>query len=976
MIMNRLLKILATGIFLSVFLTTDGLFASPGGPNRLFDVNTIISEQDITYSFELSKKPFFSLESSADQRLVLSFTQIENPDELNTKIEKLPFIHINTTGESKNTSFILAPDNIYGKIECCWLNKRSVFTINIKFNPDEEKKGKADTQPDIKDIRFGFKENGTRMVIGADNKPGWSIKYSDNNNVLLLLDAASDNINTKTYYSDKWLRQVEIKAQYDKTSELSMSLQTDPDQISIFWMPVGNRLVLDLFQDPDNQMTALLSGEKEVESRNRISKDTAEERTENEYKNIARMKIEKEVEPGDSSLEKEETKKKPAVTVPEIALDIKPALKSRLPESDGIEVDVENLSPEEAFLYGRIRQAKEINDYDMGITLSSQFLNEFKESRLCEVVSFWRADFYYDQWEKGARELGEKVILAYKYAIERFENSRNIQLSYIKMAKVASGMDDGYGALGYLGNVIIKKDPDFMPLAYLTRGKVFLQINQPEKAILDFKILLKDYENSQYGMEANLWLGNYYHQIGLYEEAEKSFNEIAQKYPGLYLEYPDFILLNAMNYIYLKKYDEARDYLFRAVNLGGQKEPLDMLLSRIGDTYHNQDNDKEAEKYYRMVIDYYPASEGASISKLRLAEFFSDITILDDISSDSTTGEAIGELAMLEKAYQLYEGKQYVEAIKTLKDIVEKPVQTETRKDAKRLYILSIEKEIERLKDSNLYKDLVYLFEENRNSINKRIDPKVLLSVAEAYNKLGRQREAVSVYSQIKLYDLNQEKRGDYIYGLAEDYIFLGDRNKAVTLLEKGRNEKIAQQDLQKINLLLADMYKLNGRNNDAEKLYNQVIENMNDLPAEDAARAYLNLGLTFKARKQYSDARNALNHSITIGIEKKISSSVLRSAYTELGNVLYSEGKHKQAAKAFEKGFEIGIDTEEPEYWDIRFRQAMAYLKTGEDSKAETLFNDISEGDANEILQQRAQLKLGSLVLARQLKILSMGQK
>jgi tetratricopeptide (TPR) repeat protein len=607
--------------------------------------------------------------------------------------------------------------------------------------------------------------------------------------------------------------------------------------MGIFWMSVGNMLVLDLFQSPDNRLTDLLSDENNSKNKESVKKDTSNKNAENDFKSIIRMKIKKEEDSPPSTSEKENTEKKAAVIGTDLATDIKPVLKSTLPDSSDIEVDVEKLSPEEAFLYGRIKQAKEINDYDMGIMLANQFLNDFKESGLCEVISFWRADFYYDQWEKGAKELGEEVLRSYKYAINRFENSSNVQLSYIKMAKVASGQDDGYKALGYLGNVIIKKDPDFMPLAYLTRGKIFLQLNQPEKAIKDFKILLQDYENTRYGVEANLWLGNYYHQIGLYEEAEKRLNEIDKRYPGLYLEYPEFISLNAMNNLYLKKYNEARDYLFKAVNIGGQQEPIDMLLSRIGDTYHNQENDKEAEKYYRMVIDYYPESEGASISKLRLAEYFSDITMLDDLSSDDKTNEAIGELAMLEKAYQLYENKQYAEAIDTLKDIVDKPVQTETRKDAKRLYAHSIEKEMERLKDANLYKDLVYLYEENTISIANRISPETLLTVAEAYKKLGRQSESVSAYRQIKPYDLNQDRRGDYISGLAENYISLGDRNKAISFLEKGKNEKLNQLDQQKVNLLLADIYKLDGRNEDAEKLYSQVIENIKGLPPEELQR-------------------------------------------------------------------------------------------------------------------------------------------
>jgi hypothetical protein len=525
--MKKLCNILIAGIFLSVFLVTDSISANLTGANRLFDVNTFISEQGITYSFEMSEKPLFSLEPYAGKKLALSFTNTDKPDELRTKIEKISFIYLNTTGESQNAGFILVPDNPYGKIECAWIDNRSEFVLNMIFDlEDEKKEDNNNPHPAIKDIRFGFKENGARMVIGTDKKPQWTIKYSNNSSMLLAINATSENIKTKTYYSDKWLRQIDIKEQYDKSSELSMNLQSDPNQMSIFWMSVGNRLVLDLFQNPDDQITALISGKNTLKSRNVIIKDNIEKKTENDLKNIVRMKIEKvEVIPA-SPYKKEETEKKKAVTVPEISAGIKPELKSRLPNSKKIEVDVENLSPEEAFLYGRIKQAKEINDYDMGIMLANQFLNEFKESGLCEVISFWRADFYYDQWEKGAKELGEKVILAYKYAIDRFANSGNNQLSYIKMAKVATGLDDGYGALGYLGNVIIKKDPAYMPLAYLTRGKVFLQINQPEKAIKDFKILLRDYENTQYGMEANLWLGNYYHEIGLYEEAEKSLNEI------------------------------------------------------------------------------------------------------------------------------------------------------------------------------------------------------------------------------------------------------------------------------------------------------------------------------------------------------------------------------------------------------------------------------------------------------------------
>lgn len=973
--MKRLRNILILGALFSVLLVTDNLSSGVTGPNRLFDVNEIQSENSIAYSFELSKKPLFSIEPSDEKGISLLFPNTIKPDELETKIEKTPHIRLDNTGESKNAGFLLTPDNPYGKIECAWIDDRSIFTVYIELNPDDEIKADKDEKPAlIKDIRFGFRENATRMVVGASDKPKWSINYLNSNSMMLKIYASSENIKTRSYSSDRWLRQVEIYGKDNKNTELSMNLESDPDQVSIFCFPIGNRLVLDILQNPDERLTALFPDKDPDEDNGSIAEAKEIKEGGDVFRNIVRAKIKKKEFRPSPSIAEDKKETIVAATGPDTSTDIKPLLKRSLPDSGDIDVNVEDLSPEEAFLFGRIRQAKEINDYDTGIALANQFLNSFQESSLCEVISFWRGDFYYDQWEKMDKGVGEKVIMAYKYAIGKYENSKNIPLSYIKMARVASGLNEGYQALGYLSIVISGKNSDLMPLAYLTRGKVFLQIDQPDKAIKDFKVLLDEYSGTQYAMEANLWIASYYHKLGLYAEAAKKLDEINKKYPELYLEYPEFILLNAKNNLYLKRYAEARKYLFKALNIGGQKESVDMLLSRIGDTYHNEENDKEAEKYYRMVIDYYPQSEGASISKLRLAEYFSDITILDNLSQNESN-ETIGELAILEKAYQLFENREYAETIKTLREVVSKPIQTETRKDAKRLFVHAIEREIDRLREAGLSRDLIALYEENKDKLTDRIDPEKLLAVADSYKKLGRQEDAVSVYRQINSYDLSPSTRGSFILGLAVCYISIGDRDKATSFLEKGRNEKMDQVDRQKVNLLLADMYKLKGRNKDAEDLYSQVIRNIQDLPPDDVAQAYLNLGITFKSRKQYNDARNAFNHSISICLENHTDQNTLRTAYIELGNVLYSEKRYHQAARAYEKGISLGYDSQNPEYWDIRFRQAMAYLKTGENSKAETLLNDITEGDGDSILQQRAQLKLGSLVLSRQLKILSMGE-
>ena len=77
---------------------------------------------------------------------------------------------------------------------------------------------------------------------------------------------------------------------------------------------------------------------------------------------------------------------------------------------------------------------------------------------------------------------------------------------------------------------------------------------------------------------------------------------------------------------------------------------------------------------------------------------------------------------------------------------------------------------------------------------------------------------------------------------------------------------------------------------------------------------------------------------------------------------------------EAYEKGFALGYSMDNPDYWETRFRLALSYIDLGESVKAETILNEISEG-GDSILQQRAQIKLGSLNLEKQLRFLSISK-
>jgi len=106
---------------------------------------------------------------------------------------------------------------------------------------------------------------------------------------------------------------------------------------------------------------------------------------------------------------------------------------------------------------------------------------------------------------------------------------------------------------------------------------------------------------------------------------------------------------------------------------------------------------------------------------------------------------------------------------------------------------------------------------------------------------------------------------------------------------------------------------------------------------------------------------------SIAIAEKDEDNNALLQSAYIELGGIFHNEKKYKQAIKAFELSFTLGYGPDNDDYWMMRFRLASSYLAADEPKKAEPLLNEISE-EGDSILQQKAQIRLGSINLDKQL--------
>lgn len=966
-------------IFFGIFISAQNAIAS----NRLLDFKAVSTKESSIFLFLLEDRPRFSLKPIEKNKILLTVLDTSKSSRIDLLTADNKLFSINEDAAPSELLISLNLDKPLYEVSSSWLSDDKVLLLEISYAKESsEQPDISKSIPDLKNIRFGFMENATRMVMSLDREPSWELTYKEPATVTIEIAAASGSLKEKSYGPIKWVQKVDVNKEDDRLINLNLQLDSQMSRISIFWMKIGNRLVLDLFNEPAKIYSKnLLAFNSRKDSNDHKLTDT-DAITKNgfpdseispfpETENYVRMKIPVN---GKSPSESDSTVHRPLTQAGDKSLTVHPKMDYNLPGTPFESKLVQDLGSEEAYLFGRIQQALEINDFNTGIELTKQFITQFPSSALIEKMLFWQGDFYYSLWKSGDEDASEKVITSYRSAVDHFGNSEYAPLAYIKMAQASSSKEKHFPAIGYLSLLISKKKAgNFLPLAYLSRGKIYLKTNQSEKAINDFKKILDNYPKSNFAIEARFWVANYYHAIGMYEEAEKRLNEIVESNYELYLEYPEYLFLSAKNNLYLEKFNIARDFLFKGLNIGGQPESIDLLLSRIGDTYHNEKNEKEAEKYYRMVIDYYPKSEGSSIATLRLADYFSDITMLDDLQRE-VTDEPLSDLAVLEKGYQLFERKQYADVMANVYNLTVKPVKTETRQDAKLLFYKAAEKEVERLYADHKYKELIDMYGPVEKKLNNNIDPATVLLVAEAYNNLKLYSDAVNVYLKIKPYDLNQSAKGKYIYGLADVYINAGYTDQAQNLLERSSEDKLDRPERQKITLLLAEIFVQKGMHEKAYTLYESMLQNKSKPPENDLVKIYFAMGKILRARNSMERAEYYINKAIQIAQSRSDLQNILQAAHMELGLLHYSKGNYSHAAKSLENGFSLGYSPEKDDYWENRFMLASAYLEEGENSKAAPLLSEISE-EGDILMQQKAQIRIGAIDLEEQMKRLSINE-
>lgn len=1006
----------APNILRSAALILLALFVGPmsfpeeATANRVLHFSLKTEEEAARFAVQLEAAPRYALKVLDGGRVSLTLLDTSDTPQLRERLKgKEGPVTVQEEGQSPHLCFLLQLEAAVREVRTSWFKEEKILLLSMGLKKKQDiAKVSRGRPPTFKGLRFGVEDSYTRLVSDLDAEPRWEFARRGEDALELRFESDRVHLKKRAYTGIRRIRKIAV-AEKDRQVILRLKADRSVDHFRVFWLKIGNRLVMDIMDEPvDPPDEDLLPGaESLIQAREKESgpgevsrageagggpeiKEGIQEGEKGEalYPETA-SKVEPELaepSPAESGFIVRQRIRKAVERDPKrgghtvrrvihkVQVNIEPDVEEGRPEGLYNKAWVRHLSSEEAFLIGRIQEAWETRRYEKGAELMEQFLKEFPDSPLDETVCFLLGDFRLALLKRGEKDAFPKVIESYAQAVSRYKESARTPQAYVRMAQANAYMGRDFEALGYLNTVISRfREGDHLSPAYLDRGRVHLRLNQPDRAIEDLQTVMSRFPQSPAAGDARYEIAKYFFSVGVYDEAEKRLREIGDKQPEFYLKNPEYLSLVARTAFYQKDYRRAREFFFLALNLGRQPETGDMLLSRIGDTYQQEGQDREAEKFYRMAMEYDPEGEGAAIAELRLANYSSGVTAFEAVHKGHADSP-IGDLALLNLATRFYEQKKYAMAMDTLRKVMEKPNHPDLYGKARDLYSRVVEEEVKKVYRDLEYEKVVTLHRSWKLPAASRLDPEVCLMVAQAYRHLHQRPEAIGIFETINPNDLSLPSRGAYVLDLADTYLREGKREKGEHLLETAARVEMRHEDRQKIMVMLADLKREKGDLNKAYELYDALVRAEKKLSDIEIAAAYLAMGEISNLERRYEKARESLSKGIALAEKDKKGREILRSALMEMGNAYYREGDHSQAIRAFQKGFDLGYGYEEPDYWELTYRLAMSFQKTGNNGAAEGLFNAISE-EGDPMLQQKVQIRMGMIELEKQLNRLPIGR-
>ncbi len=255
-------------------------------------------------------------------------------------------------------------------------------------------------------------------------------------------------------------------------------------------------------------------------------------------------------------------------------------------------------------------------------TKKNSFTRRVYHNLTAHYNAYWNGNESYKEGvrtiEKNVKDNFTMVLPVYKYGTEKDAQSilPNMDRAIEKASKVIQRHSMYFKRKEYVR---------WIDDSYLLIGKAYFYKKEFSSARRTFEFVTNRYSKEDSRFDAELWLARTYNQTGEFEKAESildNFNSSLRKGNAPASLEKEFSMVYANFHILQQQYDEAIQYLQRAIELNHRKKDRNRMRFILAQIYQELGDMREAARLYQLVIRKNPPYDMAFNARINLAKTY------------------------------------------------------------------------------------------------------------------------------------------------------------------------------------------------------------------------------------------------------------------------------------------------------------------------------------------------------------------
>lgn len=230
------------------------------------------------------------------------------------------------------------------------------------------------------------------------------------------------------------------------------------------------------------------------------------------------------------------------------------------------------------------RKYYDAGEFNKSIEKCEKILTYYPDSKYVDDAIFIMGKSHYN-----LKEFGE-ASMKLKQLVDGFPDSPFIKESYLLLGKIALEKGNLDESILFLDAAAGSSDPEIRMETFKTKLKIYLMMDEPQKAIQEGKRFIEEYK--EHSKDAYYIIGNANRSVGDKKEALRMYKKAIEE-SG---EKPSDALIYSLAELYTEM-----DSLSKALDVIGQREDSDSLCLLKGKTMKKLEDFAAAEKSLKLV---------------------------------------------------------------------------------------------------------------------------------------------------------------------------------------------------------------------------------------------------------------------------------------------------------------------------------------------------------------------------------------